>query len=264
MRTTLALVMVCSFVSGASAGTISIEVSHRAELREGELRVALTLKNGGDENAHSVTPRLRFRGAEARGATQAVLPPGQPHEASLVVPAAGLGDGVWPYEIVVDYADANLYPFQATSLATLAIGGPPLAKVAIGPLGSPVLADRTTLGVHVKNVSAAEQRLSVRLLAPEAIEAGGTGGEVRLEPWQELEIPVELTNRAALPGSRYPLFVAVEYEDGPVHQTLVGQTIVEIRPADAWVGPRGRYLWVAAGIFGVLFVLMLGLRLRRR
>jgi hypothetical protein len=265
MKKTLVLAMVCLFASEASAGTISLEVSHRAELRDGELHVALTLKNGGDESAHSVTPRLRFRGAEARGATQAVLPPGQPQEDSLVVPATGLGEGVWPYEIVIDYADANLYPFQANSLATLTVGSPPLAKVTILPLASPILADRTQLGVHLKNVSAAEQRVAVRVLAPEAIEAGGTSGEgVRLDPWQELEIPVELTNRAALPGSRYPLFVAVEYEDGPAHQTLIAQTIVEIRPADAWVGPRGRYLWIAAAIFGGLFVVLLALRFRKR
>jgi hypothetical protein len=165
---------------------------------------------------------------------------------------------------VVDYADANLYPFQALSVATLAVGSPPLAKVSIAPLEGSILADRAKLAVNVKNVSAAEQRIALRVVSPEAIEAGGAGGELRLEPWQELEIPIELTNRAALPGSRYPLFVTVEYEDGPVHQALIAQTIVEVRPADALVGPRGRYLWVAAAVFGVLFVGLLALRLRRR
>lgn len=264
MRTTLALAMALLLVSEAWAGTIAFEVSHRAELRDGELRVAATLNNGGDETAHSVTPTLRFRGAEVRGATQAVLPPGQPHEVSLVLPVAELGDGHWPYEISVDYADANLYPFQALSLAVLTVGSPPLAKVAITPVESPVLAGQAKLSVKLKNVSATEQRLSLRVLAPEAIEASGQGGELVLGPWQELEIPVQLTNRAALVGSRYPIFLAVEYEDGPVHQALVAHTMVEIGAEAGPLGAGARRLWIGAGLLAVVVAGLVWFRRLRR
>ena len=264
MRTTLVLLTALLLVSEAWAGTIALEISHRAELHDGELRVPLTLKNAGDESAHSVTPTLRFRGAEMRGATQAVLPPGQPHEVSLALPAAELGAGRWPYEISVDYADANLYPFQALSLAVLTVGSPPLAKVAITPTESAVLAGRAELDVKVKNVSATPQRLSLRALAPEAIEAGVPGGELALEPWQELEIPVLLTNRAALIGGRYPLFLTVEYEDGPVHQTLVAHTMVEIGAETGPLGAGARPVWIGAALLAVAIAGLVGLRLRRR
>ena len=264
MRTTLAWLLTCLSASQASAGTISLQISHRTELREGELHTVVTLSNGGDEAAHAVTPVLRFRGAEVRGATQATLPPGQPLEVSLAVPSGPLTPGHWPYEIAVDYADANLYPFQALSAATLAVGSPPLPKVQIPPLDSSVLADETEFSVRVKNISAAEHRVTLKVLAPEAIEVRHASGEMELGPWKELDVPVELTNRAALPGSRYALFVMVEYEDGSVHQTLIAQTNVDIRPADAWLGPRGRYLWIGTAVFGVLFVALVAFRLLRR
>jgi hypothetical protein len=264
MRTTLALVTALLFVSPARAGTIALEISHRAELSDGELRVPLTLKNAGDESAHAVTPTLRFRGAEARGATAAVLPPGQPYEVSLALPAAGLAEGHWPYEIAVDYADANLYPFQALSLAVLTVGSPPLAKVAILPVESPALAGQAKLDVTVKNVSATPQRLSLRVLAPDAIEAGVPGGELVLEPWQELEVPVQLTNRAALVGSRYPIFLAVEYEDGPVHQAVVAHTTVEVGPEAGPLGAGSRPLWIGAALLVVAIAALVGFRLRRR
>lgn len=254
MRTTLFLAIGWLAASQAWAGTIAIQVSQRAELSEGELRAAVSLSNGGDEAAYAVTPILRFRGAEMRGATQPTLPPKQPLEASLAVPVGALPPGHWPYEIAVEYADANLYPFQALSVGMLAVGSPPLPKVAVPALASPVLADHAELPVHVKNLSETERRVTVQVLAPDAIEEKHAREEALLGPWAELEIPVELTNRAALPGSRYPLFVTVEYEDGPVHQTLVAQTTVEIRPADASLWPRGRYVWIAAGIFGALFL----------
>jgi hypothetical protein len=264
MRTTLALAIAWLAASEAWAGTIAISVSQRVELSEGELRAAVSISNGGDEAAHAVTPVLRFRGAETRGATQPLLPPGQPVEASLVVPAGSLADGHWPYEIVVEYADANLYPFQALSVGMLVVGSPPLPKVAVPALASPVLADHAELSVHVKNLSEAEKRITLKVFAPEAIEEKHASEETLLGPWEELEIPVELTNRAALPGSRYPLFVTVEYEDGPAHQTLVGQTTVEIRAPDASPGPRGRTLWIGAGILGALFAGLVAFRLVKR
>ena len=264
MRTTLALAIAWLAASEAWAGTIAIQVTHRAELSEGELRAAVTLSNEGDEAAHAVTPVLRFRGAETRGATEATLPPKQPMEASLALPAGPLADGHWPYEIVVEYADANLYPFQALSVGMLAVGSPPLSKVAIPALASPVLADHAELSVHVKNLSETERQITLKVLAPDAIEEKHASEEALLGPWAELEVPVELTNRAALPGSRYPLFVTVEYEDGPVHQTLVAQTSVEIPAADARLSPGGRSLWIAAAIFGALLVGLVAYRLVKR
>jgi hypothetical protein len=264
MKTTLAFAIAWLAVSEAWAGTIAINVTHRAERVEGELRAAVSLSNEGDEAAHAVTPVFRFQGAETRGATQAVLAPKQPVEVSLAVPVGSLTDGYWPYEIVVEYADANLYPFQAISLGMLTVGSPPLPKVAVPALASPGLADHAELSVHVKNLSETERRFILKVLAPDAIEERHAREETLLGPWEELEIPVELTNRAALPGSRYPLFVTVEYEDGPVHQTVVAQTTVEIRDADAGLGPRGRYLWIGAGIFGALFAGIVAFRLLRR
>ena len=37
-----------------------------------------------------------------------------------------------------------------------------------------------------------------------------------------------ITNRTALVGSRYPVFVSAQYDDGPVHQAVVAQGIVSV------------------------------------
>ena len=263
MRTTLAFALAWLVASAASAGTISISVSHRAELKDGALRAALTISNAGDEAAHAVTPVLRFRGAEVRGATQEKLPPKEPAETSLTLPAGSLADGHWPYQIVVEYADANLYPFQALSVGMLAVGNAALPKVAIPALPSAVLAGQTDLPVLVKNLSETERHVTLKVIAPEAIEQKHGGEETVLAPYAELSVPVGLTNRAALPGSRYPLFVTVEYEDGPVHQTVVAQTTVEIREAGSMPGSGGRSLWVAAVVVA-LGVGIIAFRLVRR
>lgn len=265
MRTALALLL-AAFVAGASAaaaGTIAIQISHRAELVDGELRVTVTTENQGDEAAHAVTPLLRFRGAEVRGETQEKLPPTQPSEVTLALPAGPLGEGHWPYELVVEYADANLYPFQALSIGLVAVGSPPLPKVAVPALTSPPLADEIQLPVVVKNLSETERRVALTVSAPEAIERKLAGGETVLGPWAEVKVPVTLINRAALAGSRYPLFVIIEYEDGAVHQTVVAQTSVEIRDKSA-AAAGGRSPWVVGAVVAALAVGFLLFRAGKR
>jgi hypothetical protein len=147
--------------ASAAAGTIEISVMHTAELREGQLHVAVEVRNSGDEAAHSVTPILRFRGDEVRGTSHRALAPNQPLEESLAVPAGDLGEGRWPFLIVVEYTDASRYPFQALAAATLAVGSPPAAKVAVPKFESRGIVDTGALAIRVKNLSGTERSVSL-------------------------------------------------------------------------------------------------------
>ena len=51
-------------------------------------------------------------------------------------------------------------------------------------------------------------------------------------------------NRTALVGSRYPVFVAAEYDDGPVHQAVVAQGIVAVVATESFFTRYRRFLWV--------------------
>jgi hypothetical protein len=53
---------------------------------------------------------------------------------------------------------------------------------------------------------------------------------VHLAGWAETTASGTIVNRTALAGSKYPVFVVVEYDDEGVHQTVIGQSIVEIVP----------------------------------
>jgi hypothetical protein len=51
-------------------------------------------------------------------------------------------------------------------------------------------------------------------------------------------------NRTALAGSRYPLFVAAEYDDGETHHAVVAQGVVSIISPRAFVST---WLWWMVG-----------------
>src|SRR5262249_58498553 len=87
----------------------------------------------------------------------------------------------------------------------------------------------------------------VSVLVPEGLEASDAVRSVTLEGWKDAELKVPVANRTALVGSRYPVFVAAEYDDGPVHQAVVAQGIVAVVGCRTLPGRHGRGLRVRGG-----------------
>jgi len=265
MRTILGILLSTAILAGpAVAGTISISIQQTAALRDGALAVEITIRNSGDEAAQSVTPVLRFRDKEARGQARPSLEPGTAMEETLTVPAGQLGDGRWPFRLAVDYTDLNQYPFQALEVQSIAVGNPPPAKLSVQGLEvEGGLAGSGELAVPIKNLTA--EARSVRLLVqlPEGLEASPAEHTVELAGWGEQTLEVPVTNRTALPGSKYPVFAIAEYDDGAVHHAVVGRGIVEIVGESSRVAAWRPWLFWAAGALVVAWLAVLLARTRR-
>jgi hypothetical protein len=223
-------VVVLGLVAGAEAKTISITIGQRAELRQDRLVVKTTVGNTGDEAAKSVAVNLRFGEQHVRGKLRDELQPDASFEEELSVPVGSLGEGRWPYQIAVDYADANLYPFQALLVTTTVVGSPAPAKLSVPEISAPGIADSDSVTMRFKNLAGTDREVRYRLIVPEGLEALEPTGTLRLAGWGEDSTSVTVVNRTALAGSRYPVFVAAEYDDGGTHQSVVAQGIVEIVP----------------------------------
>ncbi len=251
-----ALLVLC-FAGPAAAGSISISISPVVELREGTLSAKVKVSNVGDESAQSVAAVLVHGERTARGEIRPTLAPGASMEAALSLPAGDLGTGRWPYEIAVDYTDANQYPFQAIHLGLVTVGSPPPAKVAVSEIKADPLSSSTTVQVRVKNLAGVVRKASVILVTPEGIEVTTPVQDVTLAAWEERTVSAPLVNRTALVGSRYPVFAEVQYdEDGGVHQTVAGQGMVAIEAAHSFF-EKWRS-WFAIGAL-VLVALWLGI-----
>ena len=126
--------------SPAVAGSISLGMTPEPEVRQGALVVSLGIRNGGDEAARSVSPALQFLGKTTRAEVRPLLRPNETWRVDLTAPAVDLVTGRWPYRIMVDYADANEYPFHALHVGTVVAGAPPPAKFAVVGIIAPPLA----------------------------------------------------------------------------------------------------------------------------
>lgn len=244
----LACVVAVGTAVRADAKTISITIKQRAELRGESLVVNVTVGNTGDESAKAVAVNLRFGDKHVRGKLRDDLPPNGTFEEELSVPTGALGQGRWPYAIAVDYADANLYPFQALLVTTTAVGSPPPAKLAVNEITASAIAESGPLRVHLKNLSDTARDLSYRVIVPEGLEASDGSGAVPLEGWGETTETITVVNRTALAGSRYPVFVVLEYDDGGLHQSIVSQGVVEIVPPRNFWEQNQTFLFAGAGV----------------
>ena len=241
-------------VGPAAAGSISISIAPVVEPREGTLSAQVKVSNVGDETAQSVAAVLVFGEHKARGEIHPSLAPGASVDAALSLPVGELGTGHWPYQIAIDYTDANQYPFQAIHVGLVTVGSPPPAKVAVAELKANPLSSSGTLRIRVKNLAGVVRQASVSVVAPEGIEVSAPAQDLRLAAWEERTVSVPIVNRTALVGSRYPVFAEVQYDDEGVHQAVAGQGIVEIEAAHSYFEVRRTWFWIAAGVLVALWV----------
>ena len=245
----------------ARAGSISISITPAVELKDDGLTAKVKVSNTGDEAAQSVLPMLRFRGGEAKGTLKNQLGPNETVEQTLAVPATGLTPGRYPFRLSVDYTDVNQYPFQALQVSTVTVGTPTPAKIA-ATLQIDQLATNGSVVVTLKNLMGDARAVTITVHASEGIETPKEPTAITLDAWGTTSATVNVVNRTALAGSRYPLFATAEYDADGVHQTVVGQTTVEIVPPRSfWADNQQRLygamvlvvaLWAGALVWRVL------------
>jgi hypothetical protein len=247
-----------------AAGNISLSITAHPELRDETLAVKLTVRNGGDEAARSVSPTLHFRDGTARADVRPVLGPGETYQSTLTLRTGELRTGRYPYRIAVDYADANEYPFQALHAGMVIVGAPPPPKVAVVEARSDGVATTGSLQLRLKNLSATARTVDVAVYLPEGVELEAPLSPVELAGWEERKVAAPLVNRTALPGSRYGVFVSAEYDDGDVHHGVVTATTLEIVAEQSVFERKRTLLWGAAGLLVLAWAAAIGWRLAAR
>jgi len=255
--TRAAALALCLVASAAQAGNISITMTTTAEVREGALVVHLTVKNSGDEAASSVVPILRFGDREVRGTRQETLAPSQSIYETLTLSQVTLGPGRWPFRVAVDYTDQNQYPFQALHVAMITVGNPSPAKVSVQEIAIPPLSSSTVAHTRLKSLEGVSRKVALNVFAPEGLEVSDGRTEIDLAAWAEKDVSSHLINRTALAGSRYPIFVSVEYDDEGTHHAVISHGLVEVGAQHREVSSM---LLVVVGVLIAAWLVSLGWR----
>lgn len=202
------------FVPGRTAASyISIDTAITAGVRDNRTSVSLVITNKGDEAAHNVLAIVEAGGKTARGALKEVLGVNESLKEQFGLETVYAKPGRYPFVVTVEYTDANLYPFTALSVAHLNYKDPGNARVvcAAPPLK---IIEKGRQTLSVTNMDDAPRTVHVRLAAARELSVARPETDVVLGPGAKKDVQFDLGNTSALPGSSYPVYGVITYEDG--------------------------------------------------
>jgi hypothetical protein len=210
-----------------------------------DLSVVVDVTNGGKETAHAV------RATVQTGAARVTIPgqdvrPGQTHKFTASIPVQASKPGTYPVFVTVAYADANGYNFSAIAASSYSSGAPTTSDI-FGVLNASPVSDKGELRLKLKNNSNEARTLTLTPVLPLELTPEGLPREATLAPGQEQELKGAIANFSALGGSRYPIFIAAEYDTADAHFSHVITTVVEVATPST-VFSRYRNWLIGAGI----------------
>lgn len=215
------------FPQMSSAGFITIETTTSVTVAGDNARVTITTTNKGDEPANNVIINLAFASKQFSGKLKDTLGIKESYTDEFTFPIEFKKAGRYPIIVTVEYTDANLYPFSALSVSYLNFNNPANARVS-GTISQTSIADKGKIAVAVNNIDSVERKIHMQLITPKEFMVQGPVTEISVAPAKEKSASFEIRNISALPGSSYPVFAIISYEDDQYYYSTIASGIINI------------------------------------
>lgn len=213
-----------------SAGVISLTTIISTDLMtEDTTKTHVKLLNSGDEPAYNVQISLLSEDFESNSIFVGILSPNEPFEGYFNVSLAkDILSGNYPVTILVDYADANSYPFSSVSPNSIIYKSPTTSMVS-GDISEISLSGKKSkkLVLNVRNLDDVSHDVNVELILPRELKVADTEKIVSIGPKEEKQLNFEVSSVSALVGSSYVALASLEYEDG-LHHSSFARGIIKI------------------------------------
>jgi hypothetical protein len=234
------------FHDTAAAGTIRIETTTSVTVAGDALTVEVTTTNKGDVPAHNVQAHLMLLGHTQSSRIMGLLKQNEPETFVFEEPLSAVRKGRYPLAVLVDFHDANRYPFSAVSCATFYVKEDVNPNLACA--GDDIfIQDSGELRFTIKNPGAATRSILATLVLPKELSSPKTSADFRIGIKQEEVVAFRINNFSALVGARYPVFCYFEYDSEETHYTALAEALVTIQKTKNWF-QRTNLIWVIAAI----------------
>lgn len=251
----LVLIFVLFFALSASAegGFISLKTTISIIITNRTANVFLSIENLGNEPASSVQPAIYFLNESLYGEVKSLLGPQSKYAANY---SFFLGEikGAYPLIAYVHYIDSNGYKFSSASVNRVIIGKTLVSDV-IGKISDINMVDKGVLTVKVKNSDNKDYNVKASIILPQELTSEKTGEIISIKGNEEKGIAFKIHNFSALKGSKYSVFVLLEYDKNSGHVTEIlssAISIVEQRPNNQ---KFDKVFWILATALMLLLML---------
>jgi hypothetical protein len=248
------------------AAVIGLQVESRTEISNEVPAVSIRVTNTGDESARAVQVEARLGDFTATTPTQEALAAAESHDFVLPLGEMPGTPGAYPVLIKVRYTDANGYPFTALSAVTLSAAAPdPAPLLTLGMLPVDMISE-APMSMVLRTLAGDETDARVRLFVPDEIRCSPPDARRTLRSGEICTLDFRLSNVAAQPNSRYPVFGIVEWEKEGRHHAVIRSAVVSVTAPEPLFR---RYRWAGIGAVAVLLVVFaavqfIGIAGRRR
>jgi hypothetical protein len=258
----LFIILTCVFYQNAQAiaGVITIETETSVTVTGDLLEVSVTTRNKGDESAYNVQVHLILFGERKSGPVKAQLDKGKQEKTAFENTISGLKKGRYPLVVLVDFYDANQYPFSAVSCPTFFLKEDANADLIC--FGKDISIEESgRLGFKIRNPGSEPKAIRARLILPKELSTPTSQADLRIDAGKEETINFDIKNFSALSGASYPVFCSFEYDSKDTHFTAIAKSLVTIRKNENWFSSTKGY-WIGAAI--ILGVILVAVQFKRK
>ena len=202
-------------------------------ITENFTNIQVDILNSGDEPAYfvQVSPLLpnNFQ-AEPNLFNVGTFNPNSPKKINFNLTITNqIFTGTYPLVILVDYADANGYPFSSVSPSSIIYRTSTLSKVT-GIMKELTLSGKNTetLTLTVRNLDEIQHNVDIKLYLPRELKVDKDKSTVSIGPKEEKNLNFQVSSFSALPGSNYVVLATLDYDDSNLHYSSTVRSMIKI------------------------------------
>jgi hypothetical protein len=211
----------------AESNFISIETGTVIHISDDHAQIIVTTTNKGDEPAYNLKMSIEIGNIAFSGHVKNSLAPKEQYREEFNTALGFKKAGRYPVIVNTEYTDANLYPFTAPSATYLNYKEALNARVA-GIIPETRLAKSGSISLTVNNMDVVERKFHFHLIAPKEILIRNPQGDITVDSGMRKTISFDIKNISALPGSSYPVFVLLSYEDSKYYYSTINTGTITI------------------------------------
>ncbi|MFH1106161.1 MAG: hypothetical protein V1731_03045 [Candidatus Aenigmatarchaeota archaeon] len=231
----LPLVLFLALSGFAAAKYITIATSVEECFTEtGQCAMNITVANYGDEPASQTRISVVSDIVSGDEISQKILYPNERIYGLINVdPKAEMIPGKYPVFVMVEYEDANSYPFTAISPAFFVYKTQTSSKVK-GVASEITISEKESgkISVRLMNYDDAPHNVSIGLMLSRELKFERGKKTVVMEANGDGTVEFDVAHFSALAGSAYPAFVSIEYDSGGLHYVYFVRGLVKISKSE--------------------------------
>ena len=245
----------------ALASNITLETTTTVTVDQGTANVLITVINKGDEPAYNVRIQAEVNKETKAGPHEEQLNVNSEQAQHLAFEMKGMKPGRYPMTLYVDYTDRNQYPSTALSVVYVDYQDHGSSRIS-GEMKPVEISERGRIKIKTKNLENTDKNTKVRLVLPKEFSGEPPVAELKLPPGGEETLVFEMKNLAALPGSRYPIYAVIEYDDEEYHYANAVSGMVTVLESQSVFTVYQTPL-IAAALVLIAIVIYLNVRRKR-